>query len=603
MKPQVIICGLDQIGYRIFLLLQQQNIPVTGVSETPLDGDEYSEFYSSNFFTDKYPTDDSCSGSAYPNPDSSRRITQPKNIIVGNLRAKKTLIRAGILEAKTLLLASSDDATNLAILTQAKLLNPDIRIVNRLFNEQLGERLDKTLSNHISMSVSTLVAPIFAFAAIQKPAIGQLNLLNKVWPVTAESISPSHPLYQQSLQSLWNDPKRLLLTYEPEQPTDGLMAAMLAGKRLETGDRLIWAELQKPKAIKWSFHRLMMTALRGFNQFRAFSRSMILILIVLMSTIVIAITTYVTNNHGTSVVDALYFSVGMITGAGGQEAIAENSTAIVKIFTATMMLVGAGVIGVFYALLNDFILGTHLQQIWTTTRVPQSGHRIICGLGGVGFRVLNLLTTLGEESVALERSPQSRFVNAARSRNIPVILGDAAVPEILKLANVETAASLLAITSNDAVNLDIAITAKSLAPNLPVFVRIHDPEFASQIQQVFEFEQVICPTTSAASAFAAAAIGGQILGNYTARNGLWLSIATLITPDHPFHARTLKEAASTEGFTPLYAEFGQQCFRGQLLLNMTLTEGIVLSLVMPAQRWENMWEPNPPNRKAARSVR
>lgn len=164
------------------------------------------------------------------------------------------------------------------------------------------------------------------------------------------------------------------------------------------------------------------------------------------------------------------------------------------------------------------------------------------------------------------------------------------MPEILKLANVEKAAALLAVTSNDSVNLGIAITAKSLAPNLPVFVRIHDPKFAIQIQQVFDFEQVICPTLLAASAFAAAAIGGKILGNYIARNGLWLSIATLITPNHPLYARPLKEAASTEEFTPLYAELNQQCFRGPALLNMILTEGVVLYLMMPAQYWEKLWE-------------
>ena len=175
--------------------------------------------------------------------------------------------------------------------------------------------------------------PFFAFAAIQKPVIGQLNLLNKVWPVTVEDISLSHPLYGQSLQSLWNDPERMLLTYESQsQPQSvGLMAAMLAGKRLEAGDRIIWAELQKAKSVRWSFRRMIATALRGFNQFRAFSRSMMLILSILLATIGIAITTYVISNHGTSIVDALYFSVGMITGAGGQEAVAEGSSAMVKI--------------------------------------------------------------------------------------------------------------------------------------------------------------------------------------------------------------------------------------------------------------------------------
>ena len=72
--------------------------------------------------------------------------------------------------------------------------------------------------------------------------------------------------------------------------------------------------------------------------------------------------------------DALYFSVGMITGAGGQEQVAEKAPDSIKIFTSVMMLVGAGVIGIYYALLNDFILGTRFSQFLDAARVPNRHH-------------------------------------------------------------------------------------------------------------------------------------------------------------------------------------------------------------------------------------
>ncbi|MEL6161507.1 MAG: NAD(P)-binding protein [Cyanobacteria bacterium J06627_32] len=568
-KSRVIICGLGQVGCRIFSILKQQGILVTGISDS-LSNDDFHWEHS----------DDS---------DLLRESLASRSIVVGNLRSEKILLEAGIKSAKTLLLACSDDALNLSILTHAKVLNPSIYIVNRLFNSQLGERLDQTIANHISMSVSSLVAPIFAFAAIQRPVIGQLNLLDKTWPVTSERIVLGHPLYNKSLSALWNNPNRLLLTYEPAKNPTSLMSALQSSRRLEHGDRLIWAQLEKAKSQRWSFRGLFHNIQQGFQQFRRLSRAMIVILLILLATISLAIAIYVSSDRAPSLVDALYFSVGMITGAGGQESVVENSTAPVKIFTAVMMLVGAGVIGIFYALLNDYILGTHLQQIWMTTRAPKSGHRIICGLGGVGFRTLDLLKTLGEDLVALECDSKGKFVKTARSRNIPIIIGNAAVPDVLELANVAKAASLLAVTSNDATNLEIAITAKSMAPTLPVVVRIKDPQFARQVQQVFKFDGVISPTDLTAPAFAAAAIGGRILGNYTASDGLWLAIASLITPAHPLCLRELQEAASTEGFTPLYAERNQQLFRGRSLLNMTLTSGVTLYLMMPAHRWESLW--------------
>jgi hypothetical protein len=39
-----------------------------------------------------------------------------------------------------------------------------------------------------------------------------------------------------------------------------------------------------------------------------------------------------------------------------------------------MMLSGAAVIGIWYALLNDFVLGTRFRQFWDAARIPQRNH-------------------------------------------------------------------------------------------------------------------------------------------------------------------------------------------------------------------------------------
>src|SRR4028119_705190 len=115
MKPRIIVCGLGGTGYKIFGLLRQQGAAVVGISDRPLALEE-------------------------------------DNVVIGDLRAASTLIRAGIEDAHTLVLASNDDALNLAILTQARILNPQIRIINRLFNTSLGNRLDQTLPDRKSGS-------------------------------------------------------------------------------------------------------------------------------------------------------------------------------------------------------------------------------------------------------------------------------------------------------------------------------------------------------------------------------------------------------------------------------------------------------------------
>lgn len=261
----------------------------------------------------------------------------------------------------------------------------------------------------------------------------------------------------------------------------------------------------------------------------------------------------------------------------------------IKLFTVMMMLVGAGIIGICYALLNDYVLGTRFSEYWDIARVPQRHHYIICGLGGLGIQIAKELHTNGYDIVIIEQDPNSRFLNTARSMQIPVIQGSASLPATLEAANVKQAAALLAVTSSDMSNLEIALTAKGLEPKLSVIVRNQNSHFALMVQQVFEFEGVLNPTELAAPAFAAAAIGGRILGNGMTAESLWVSLGTLITPKHPFCGHRIQDAAKSADFVPLYVETNCQTIHGWDLLNCCLSAGDVLYLTMPANCLDQLW--------------
>ena len=108
-------------------------------------------------------------------------------------------------------------------------------------------------------------------------------------------------------------------------------------------------------------------------------------------------------------------------------------------------------------------------------------------------------------------------------------------------------------------------------------------------QQVFEFEAVLSPTELAAPAFAAAALGERILGNGMTADSLWVALATLITPGHPFCGRSVKEAAMDTDFVPLYIETAHQTIHGWGLLNSYLNVGDVLYMTIPAVGLEQLW--------------
>ncbi|MGB3200690.1 MAG: NAD-binding protein [Nodosilinea sp.] len=548
LRPHIIVCGLGRTGLRIFNLLRQQGATVVGISYHPM-------------------------------PEIGGEV------VVGELRSPTTLTQAGIHQAQALVLATSDDALNLAILTQARILNPSIRIINRLFNISLGERLDHTLPHHISLSSAALAAPLFAFAARGNRAIGQLHLFDLTWPMYEEVIDTNHPWHGKPLKSLWNDRSQLLIHYHSARRPIDLVTAVVTDQVMQVGDRLVVAtKPQQPRLksrrILQFWQRLVVT----LNHGRRRARATLLVILALLITIGLATFTYLSNSLDTSWVDALYFSVGMITGAGGQEQVAEKSSAAIKVFTAVMMLVGAGVIGICYALLNDFILGSHFQSLWSVARMPRQHHYIVCGLGGVGYRIALHLHQTGHQVVVVEQDASNRFLLAVNALKIPVIIADANLTSTLETVNLASAQALLVVTSDDTVNLEIALTARSISPQVPAVVRIFDAEFARQVQQVFEFDQVLSPMDLAAPTFAAAALGGRILGNGMAGDLLWVAIATLITPHHPFYNQPIQAIAQTAHLVPLYIESAHRTLHGYDLLDVTLADGDVLYLTMPANR-------------------
>ena len=560
MRLKIIVCGLGRTGYRIYCLLRKQGAQVTGVS------------------------------------DRSIPTLPQEQIIIGDPRTAKTLIESGICQANTLILASNDDALNLAVLTEAKRINPNLRIINRLRDQSLGTLLDRTLKEHYTMSVSSLTAPIFTFAALGNKAIGQLRLFNQVWPTHEEIIDSAHPWLGKQLRELWSNPSRMLIHYLPAQEEMNLISALRTGKSLTLGDRLIIGTQPIPKRKRKSWMGKLWKTVTKFPQYQRYARSVILVTLSLSLTIFLATLTYVSVNWRTSIADALYFSVGMLTGAGGQEQVAELAPDGIKFFTVIMMIVGTGVIGIGYALINDFILGTRLQQALDVAQIPTSHHYIVCGLGAIGFTIVRQLQAQGYEVVAIEQEPHNRFLHSIRSLGVPVLIASASLAATLKTVNLEQAESLIIVTSNDLTNLEIALTAKALVPQLTTIVRCYDPQLAQSMEQVFQFERVLSPTELSVDAFAAAALGGRILGNGLTGDLLWVALGTMITLQHPFCGQSIQQAAISADFVPLYLERRGQTIHSWELLESCLQPEDILYLTMPARKLEQLWL-NPPSQE------
>jgi Trk K+ transport system NAD-binding subunit len=88
-------------------------------------------------------------------------------VVIGDAFREESLRAAGLDNCLALVSVTSSDIVNLETALNARALREDVRVVLRLTDDDLAGRLEKTISNTVSRSVSYLAAPAFAAAMLE----------------------------------------------------------------------------------------------------------------------------------------------------------------------------------------------------------------------------------------------------------------------------------------------------------------------------------------------------------------------------------------------------------------------------------------------------
>jgi Trk K+ transport system NAD-binding subunit len=88
-------------------------------------------------------------------------------VVIGEIHREETLRAAGISTSQALVSVTNSDIVNLETGLHARALAADLRLVLRLTDEDLAERVQATVGNTISRSVPYLAAPAFAAAMLE----------------------------------------------------------------------------------------------------------------------------------------------------------------------------------------------------------------------------------------------------------------------------------------------------------------------------------------------------------------------------------------------------------------------------------------------------
>lgn len=197
---------------------------------------------------------------------------------------------------------------------------------------------------------------------------------------------------------------------------------------------------------------------------------------------------------------------------------------------------------------------------------PQHNTIIVCGLGKVGYRVVQALYHLRDNlqinivAVYYENT-RERFLNDLRQMDIKLVRGDARINTVLYEAGIEEAFSIVAVTSKHLDNLRIGLLARQIRSDIHLVMRVFSDMLADQLDYMFgsytgfSTSMLAAPTLAAASVLKgttsyAIGVGTRLLS--TARLSVW--------PNGQYAGYTIQELREWRGIVVVSVRRAGQLF-------------------------------------------
>jgi len=211
---------------------------------------------------------------------------------------------------------------------------------------------------------------------------------------------------------------------------------------------------------------------------------------------------------------------------------------------AGVFVLAEGVLKVSTSLL-DF---NNHRQAWVKIMADiYRDHIVLIGLGHVGFRVLGELLARGRQVIVVEAQESGQFVEEARARGVPLVIGDARRESLLRDLGIEHARCVIACTDNDLVNLEVALDVRTINPKIRLVMRFFDQNMAHKLGKAFALDSTFSTSALSAPLFAAAALDEQVLGAYRLGDTVMASVQVDLPATSALLGRSILEAEQALG--------------------------------------------------------
>jgi Trk K+ transport system NAD-binding subunit len=417
-------------------------------------------------------------------------------LVAGNYRDQAVLRAAGVATAGALVVTEDDDVGNLHAALAAQELNPALRMRLRMFNQELGRRVRQLFEDCQVFDSASLAVPAFVSAALLQDWQQRVEVAGRTLVVRRAAATEPGVLLP-------------LASVQPDGTTELFPAA---------GDELLclaWAQpttrrarrperppLEQPGRLATAW-----TVLLGADV-----RLRVTTVIVLVLTLTGIAIFWLFSEQNLDLIDAIYFTVTIMTTTGFGDIHLRNAPPPLQLYGVALMLSGTAALAILFALITDALISARLARV-IGAAIPRGlhDHVIVCGLGNIGYRMVEQLHDLGVPLVAAEREETNRYLPAVRRLGVPVLVADIRLPETLQILQVQRARSVVVVTSSDIVNLETALNTQTLRPEVRVVLRLFDPDLAARVERAFGIHISRSPSALAAPAFAAAAAGEHVL--------------------------------------------------------------------------------------------
>lgn len=516
-QDNFVVCGLGSLGQQIVINLKKFDYDPFEVHITAIDQQPIRNWEIDNL---------------------ADQLAVPP--VLGDCRRETVLKAAGIENSRAILIVTSNESTNVECAIAARRLNPNIQIILRSSRHSLNALLARQLGKFVALDATELPAMSFALAGLGDDTVSVFNVGRHRFRVSERFVQAGETRFDQQPMQQLHQPRFRLRDLNPvENPPQPLGWATTASSvfhrwqphvRVTAGDRVAHIEIDQPsESIQRPKNPFFIVAQfiddirtndwqQRLKKLRKSSEESIerVVGVALLTAIILWIAGALllkATVPGLAWVKAITLGAILLLGGYGDVFGGFNDPVtpgwvllVCLMITLASILVVLGVFG----LVAERLLSSRFDFLQKRPRIPRSNHIVVVGLGRIGRKVTSLLVDLNQPLVAIDAQPRSQ----ALFPQVPLLIGN--VLEELTAANLATAKSVIAVTDDQMLNLEVALlaTEKTLMsdrPFLPV-VRTRSQSFSDNLTAMIPQAQTFCPYALSAEAFAGAAFGENILG-------------------------------------------------------------------------------------------